>query len=155
MSENIVEAIIGAAVLAVAAFFLLFVSQQTGYATGGGDYPLTAKFRSAEGIVVGSDVRLAGVKIGSVTSMTLDPVTFQAETGLSLVAGVEIPDDSQAGVASEGLLGGAFIQIEPGGSDIALGPGEEILNTQSAVSFIDLLVRFAAGSGSGGGGEAQ
>lgn len=150
MKENIVEAVIGAIVLVAAAFFLFFITQQTGFSQNDGTYPLSAKFRSAEGIVVGADVRLAGVKIGTVTDMKLDPVTFQAETMLSLASGIEIPDDSEAGVASEGLLGGAFIEIEPGGSEFALGAGEEILNTQSAVSFVDLLVRFAASSGSDG-----
>ena len=150
MKDNIFEAIIGAIVLAAAVFFLVFITQQTGVAGSAGTYPLTAKFRSAEGIVVGADVRLAGVKIGTVTGMELDPVTFQADTTLALVSGIEIPDDSEAGVASEGLLGGAFIEIEPGGSEFALASGEEILNTQSAVSFVDLLVRFAASSGSDG-----
>lgn len=148
MRENLVEAIIGAGVLIAAAFFLFFVTQQTGIGSGNsGDYPLVAKFRSAEGVLVGSDVKLAGVKVGSVTSMKLDPVTYLAETQMILKAAVEIPDDSQAIVASEGLLGGAFIQIEPGGSEFALAAGDEILDTQSAVSLLDLLVRFAASGG--------
>ena len=149
MREHLVEAVIGACVLFAAAGFFFFVSQQTGIGGGGGSYPVVAKFRSAEGVLVGADVKLAGVKIGSVTEMSLDPVTYLAETHMAVNAGVEIPDDSQAIVASEGLLGGAFIQIEPGGSEFALAAGEEILDTQSAVSLLDLLVRFAAN----GGGE--
>lgn len=149
MRENLVEAIIGAAVLIGAAVFLVFVTGQTGMNDGtSANYPLVAKFRSAEGIVVGADVKLAGVKVGSVTQMTLDPVTYLAETKMTLTGGIDIPDDSQAVVASEGLLGGAFIQIEPGGSEFALGAGDEILDTQSAVSLLDLLVRFAASGGS-------
>lgn len=149
MRENLVEAIIGAAVLIGAAVFLVFVTGQTGMNDStSANYPLVAKFRSAEGIVVGADVKLAGVKVGSVTQMTLDPVTYLAETKMTLTGGIDIPDDSQAVVASEGLLGGAFIQIEPGGSEFALGAGDEILDTQSAVSLLDLLVRFAASGGS-------
>ena len=150
MKENIVEAIIGAAVLVAAVVFLVFIGQTSGFSGGGGDYQLSAKFRSAEGIAIGSDVRLAGVKIGSVTGLTLDAETYQAETLCSVIDGIKIPDDSEAGVASEGLLGGAFVEIEPGGSEFMLVNGDEILNTQSAVSLLDLLIRFASGSGSGG-----
>ena len=149
MRENLIEAVIGAGVLLVAGAFLFYATQTTGLGgSSGGNYPVIAKFRSAEGIVIGSDVRLAGVKIGSVTSMSLDPVTYLAETTLSLNNGVDIPDDSQAAVASEGLLGGAFIDIAPGGSEFAIASGEEIIDTQSAVSLLDLLIRFAANSGS-------
>lgn len=148
MSENTVEAIIGAGVVLVAGAFLVYLSQTTGFGGTSGDYALTAKFRSAEGLVVGADVRVAGVKVGSVTQMTLDPVTYLAETKLSVADGVEIPDDSLAAVASEGLLGGAFVQIEPGGSEFTYVAGDEILDTQSAVSLLDLMMRFATSGSS-------
>ena len=148
MRENVVEAIIGAGVLAAAVLFLVFMGRTTGYATGTDSYDLIAKFRSVEGITVGSDVRLAGVKVGSVTGLTLDRETYLAETTLTVEKGVLIPDDSEAGVESEGLLGGAFINFEPGGSEFMLVAGDEVLNTQSAVSLLDLLVRFASSGGS-------
>ena len=150
MKENIVEAIIGAVVVIAAVAFLVVIGQTTGFSGNSGEYQLTAKFRSAEGIAIGSDVRLAGVKVGSVTGLTLDPETYQAETIFTVVDGIKIPDDSEAGVASEGLLGGAFVEIEPGGSEFMLVDGDEVLNTQSAVSLLDLLIRFASSSGSGG-----
>ena len=147
MRENVVEAIIGAGVLVAAVLFLVFVGRTTGYASGSDTYELIAKFRSVEGITVGSDVRLAGVKVGSVTALTLDEETYLAETVLTLDDKVLIPDDSEAAIESEGLLGGAFVSFEPGGSEFMLVAGDEVLNTQSAVSLLDLLVRFASSSG--------
>lgn len=145
MRDNIVEAIIGAIVLVAAVVFLVFMGRSTGFAAGGQTYDITAKFRSAEGIVVGSDVRLAGVKVGSVTGLNLDPQTYLAETVFSIDKTILLPDDSEAGVTMESLLGGAYINIAAGGSDFMLEAGDEMLNTQGAVSIINLLLRFAGG----------
>lgn len=147
MKENVAEAFIGALVVLVAAGFLVFMGQSSGFSGGSGTYELSAKFRSAEGVIVGSDVRLAGVKIGSITSIELDPVTYQASTIMSVDNNVKIPDDSEAGVATEGLLGGAFVELSPGASEFMLASGDEIINTQSAVSLLNLLIRFASGNG--------
>ena len=147
MKNNAAEAIIGAVVLAAAVAFLLFVGQSTGLsAAASGNYEVSARFRSAEGVVVGSDVRLAGVKIGTVTEMALDTETYLATAVLAIEDGVQIPDDTEANVASEGLLGGAFIELVPGGSDFMLVAGDEIVNTQSAVSLLNLLIRYATGN---------
>ena len=146
MKENVAETAIGAAVLAIAAAFLFYMAQTAGVSSGGASYNLTARFQSAEGIVVGSDVRMAGVKIGTVTNMSLDPTTFLAQTALSINDPIKIPDDSEVGIATEGLLGGACIEISAGASEFMLGEGEEIVNTQSAVSLLSLLLRFATQS---------
>lgn len=147
MSENRIEVLTGAAVLAVALGFFLWAGQGRGLAGSAGSYDLHASFRSVEGITLGSDVRMAGVKIGTVSDIALNPQSFFADTTVSLKKGVELPDDSQIIVASEGLLGGAFIEILPGGSLTNLAPGEEILDTQGAVSTLGLLMKFAGGSG--------
>lgn len=150
MSENTTETLIGALVLAVAAGFFLFASNNAGGALGGGSgnqYPLTASFRSAEGVSPGTDVRMAGVKIGTVTSLKLDRETYRANAGLLVLGDVPIPDDSTAVVASEGLLGGTFVEIVPGGSLVNLDPGDEIEDTQSAVSLLDLLLKYVSGGG--------
>ncbi|SOC05192.1 phospholipid/cholesterol/gamma-HCH transport system substrate-binding protein [Rhodobacter sp. JA431] len=145
MSENRVEVLTGAAVLAVAVGFFLWAGQGHGLSTGAGSYPLKASFRSVEGVSLGTDVRMAGVKIGAVTDIALNTQTFFADTTFSVQDGIEIPDDSQVIVASEGLLGGAFVEILPGGSLINLGPGEEVIDTQGAVSTLGLLMKFAGG----------
>jgi len=147
MNNSISEVVIGALVLTASAVFLWFVVQSTGLAaTSSGAYDVTARFRSAEGVLIGSDVRLAGVKIGTVTDLSLDAETYLAAATLTIKDGVQIPDDTEANVASEGLLGGAFIELVPGGSDFMLVSGDEIVNTQSAVSLLNLLVRFATGN---------
>ena len=147
MKENVAEAFIGGIVVLVAAAFLIFMGQNSGISGNSGQYELTAKFRSAEGVVVGSDVRMAGVKVGSVTGIELDPDTYLASTRFSVADSIKIPDDSEAGIASEGLLGGAFVELSPGGSEFMLASGDEVINTQSAVSLLQLLIQFAGRSG--------
>ena len=108
-----------------------------------------AAFRSAEGISIGTEVRLAGVRVGAVTGMELNPQSFLAETTFSIDPAIVLPDDSAIAISSEGLLGGSFVEIIPGGSPFNLEAGGEILDTQSSVSLITLLLRFVGG-GEGG-----
>ncbi len=148
MSENTTEVLVGGAVLAVAGLFLMFAGQTTGYRqASGGAYELSASFRSAEGVSLGTDVRLAGVKVGTVTGMDLNPATFRADVRFTVSEAIELPDDSAAVVASEGLLGGTYLELVPGGSPFNLDPGAEVEDTQGAVSLISLLLKFAAGGG--------
>ncbi|MEM8979332.1 MAG: outer membrane lipid asymmetry maintenance protein MlaD [Pseudomonadota bacterium] len=142
------EVILGGVVLATAVGFFAFASQSAGLFGSTSGYELNASFRSIEGISLGSDVRLAGVKVGSVTGLELDPQTFRATTTFRINEGIEIPDDSAVIVASEGLLGGSFVEIQPGGSPFGVEPGGEIEDTQSAVSLVSLLLKFVAGGGS-------
>lgn len=148
MAENTSEVIIGGVVLAAAVGFLVFAGNAIGLSggSGSGDYPLTASFRSAEGISLGTDVRLAGVKIGSVTSLDLNRDTFRADVTVSVETKVTVPEDSSIAVSSEGLLGGSFVEIIPGGSPFNLEPGGEIEDTQGAVSLIGLLSKFVSGN---------
>lgn len=145
MSENKTEVFVGAAVLAAAVGFVAYAGQITGFSKQTSGYELTASFRSAEGVTVGTDVRLAGVKVGTVTDITLNPQTFRADTAFSVANGIEIPDDSAVVVASEGLLGGNFVEIVPGGSLFNFQPGDEIEDTQGAVSLVGLLMKFVSG----------
>ena len=144
MRENWVEVLTGAIVLAVAAGFVFFATSN-GSSAARDSYPLTATFTSVEGISVGTDVRMAGVKIGSVTTMALNPTTFRADVTMAVSDTFELPDDSTVLISSEGLLGGNFVEIQPGGSPFNLEPGDEIVDTQSSVSLITLLLRFVGG----------
>ena len=137
----------GGAVVAVALGFLVYAAQVAGIGGLGGSYPLTASFRSIEGISPGTEVKLAGVRIGTVTDVTLNPETFRGEAQLAVAEGVLIPDDSAAKIASDGLLGGSFVEIVPGGSLDNFAPGSEIEDTQGAISLIALLLRFVTGEG--------
>ena len=95
---------------------------------------------------MGTDVRMAGVKVGRVTSIELDPATYRAATVFSVKEGIEVPDDSAVSVSSEGLLGGNYVELLPGGSPFFLEPGSEIEFTQGSVSLVSLLMKFVAGS---------
>lgn len=147
MASHTTEVVTGATVLAVAVGFFLYAGQFTGGAGGGDAAHYWASFRSAEGISVGTDVRLAGVKIGTVTEMDLNPQTFRADTYFTVARGVELPEDTAVVVASEGLLGGAFVEILPGGSPFNLEPGSEIEDTQGSISIVNLLMKFVTGNG--------
>jgi len=145
LAENTTEVLVGGAVLALAIGFGVYAAQVAGVSGGGTGYPLTASFRSAEGIQVGTDVRLAGVKVGSVTGITLDQKTYRATTDFTVQEGIQVPDDSALLVSSEGLLGGNFLEISPGASEFYLQPGDEVVDTQGAVSLISLLMKYVSG----------
>lgn len=138
LKDHVAEAIAGLAVVLLAAFFLVFALHRTG--TGGADsYALSARFPNVSGITVGSDVRLSGMKVGSVTSQKLDPSTYQAVLTFSVNSDVKLPVDSSAAITSEGLLGGNFIALMPGGDPDMLKPGEEITDTQGATDLMGLI----------------
>ena len=147
MASERAEILAGAAVLAIAGGFLAYAANSAGMLARTGDtYPLTASFRALDGISVGSDVRLAGVKVGSISSITLNPQTFFADTTIQLRKDILLPEDSAILISSEGLLGGNFVEIVPGGSLDNLSPGDEIEDTQGAVSLITLLMKFVSGN---------
>lgn len=145
MRENTTEVVVGAAVLAAALGFLWFIVSATGLSGGTTGMELRANFRSAEGVSVGTDIRLAGVSIGTVSQLDLNGETYRAEAVFAIDEGIEIPDDSAAVVASEGLLGGTFLEIVPGGSFEMFADGGLIQDTQGAVSLIQLLLKFVGG----------
>jgi phospholipid/cholesterol/gamma-HCH transport system substrate-binding protein len=154
MASERAEILAGAAVLAVAVGFAVYAAQGAGLVQAPETYPLTASFRSVEGITVGSDVRLAGVKVGTITDLTLNPETFFADASLSVRDDVLLPVDSTILVSSEGLLGGSFIELLPGGALETLEPGAEIEDTQGAVSVITLLMKFVGGDATDDGAGA-
>lgn len=141
------ETILGAAVAVVAVGFFIFAAAQAG-ASGpsNGAYNLVGSFQRVDGINIGSDVRISGVKVGVVRSVELDPETYNARLTLAINQGVQVLDESTATIASDGLLGGAYVSIEPTGMD-ALPPGGEIMNTRGSVDLLTLFASFAQGQG--------
>lgn len=141
--RSIAEIAAGAAVLLVTAGFLVFALTNSGRGgVSGPGLTLSARFDSIAGLAPGADVRIAGVKVGSVTDQRIDPRTFLAVLTLRLDGSLRLPADSSAEIASEGLLGGRFVSIVPGGADRILANGGQITITQSAVSLESLLGRF-------------
>lgn len=146
MQNNMVETLIGAIVVAVAAGFLFFAYTNTGSGSVSG-YEVVAKFSSADGISPGTDIRLHGIKIGTVSALTLDPKSFMAIAHMNIRNDVELPDDSAVKITSSGLLGNSYIAIQPGGSDKNLKPGGELTNTQGSVDLMSLIGRAVMGGG--------
>jgi phospholipid/cholesterol/gamma-HCH transport system substrate-binding protein len=142
MAENRLEILAGAAVLVAALGFVVYAGQSAGLGREASTYPLKASFRSVEGITQGSDVKLAGVKVGTIASLTLNPTTYFADAVIDLDKAILLPTDSAILISSEGLLGGNFVEIIPGGMPDNLAPGEEIEDTQGAVSLVSLLMKF-------------
>ena len=139
--RNPVELVTGAVVLVVAAGFLTYAVANNGTSRGSG-YRLHAAFDHIDGLSVGSDVRMAGVKVGSVLDTTIDPRSYLAEVTLSVRDDIKLPTDSSAEVTSDGLLGGKYLALSPGGSERILPPGGTITVTQGSVSLEQLLGKF-------------
>ena len=134
------ELFAGGIVLAVAAGFLLLAAGPR--LMPGGGYDLIAAFPNVEGISTGSEIRMAGVPVGRVTAISLNPETYLAEAKLRLRDGVVLPTDSAAVIQSDGLLGGAYLELQAGGSLDNLAPGDEIEDVQGAVSLLSLMMKF-------------
>jgi len=141
MRRNVIETVMGGVVLIVAAMFV-GIAFQSGTVTAPGGYQLIAKFDDASGLGPGSEVRMSGVKIGTVHSQDLDQETFYAVVTLNISDSYKMPRDTSARIIADGLLGSNFIALEPGGDEEMLEPGEEITFTQGSINVVDLLGRF-------------
>jgi phospholipid/cholesterol/gamma-HCH transport system substrate-binding protein len=146
-SNNTVETIIGAIVVAVAAAFLYFTYTSTSAGSLSG-YEITARMPRVDGLATGTDVRLSGIKVGAVNALTLDPKTYLVTVHMNIRSDVQVPEDSSLLVTSSGLLGGSYLSISPGGSDKMIQAGGAISNVQGSVDLMGLVGRFI-GNGSG------
>jgi phospholipid/cholesterol/gamma-HCH transport system substrate-binding protein len=154
--RNFAEVLIGTVVLLVAAGFLAYAIAHSGRSVASG-YQLYAKFDHIDGLAVGADVRVAGVKVGSVDSTAIDPKTYQALVGLTVQNDLKLPKDSSAVITSESLLGGKYLALAPGGDDAMLQPGQIITITQGSINIEELLGKFifSASSLTSGGKGGQ
>jgi phospholipid/cholesterol/gamma-HCH transport system substrate-binding protein len=139
MGSRIVETLVGTFVLLVAGFFLAYAYTTAGVSGTSSTYSIAASFDRVDGLSVGSDVRMSGIKIGTVTEQILDPETFLARVELSIDKSIELPEDTSAKVASDGLLGGAYISLEAGGAMDLLAEGDEIEFTQGSIDLMALV----------------
>ncbi len=149
MGRNVIETLMGAVVLLVAAIFV-FISYQSGNvsSSSGNGYTLHAKFQQTGGVAIGSDVRLSGIKIGSVVNQTLDKTSYLANLTLSIQRDIKLPRDSSAAIVSEGLLGGKYIELQPGADEEMFAEGDTIHYTQDSINIEQLIGKFAFGSAS-------
>lgn len=157
MKRNLIETIMGGVVLAVAAFFLVF-AYTTADVTAVAGYTVTAKFDRVDGLNPGSDVRMSGIKVGTVLSQRLDPKDYLAVVTISIEPSVKLPADTSASITADSLLGSKYLNLSPGGAEEMLKPGGEIRLTQGSVDLFALLGqmifsqtgRGASGAPSGG-----
>lgn len=154
MGRNLVETLMGAVVLVVAALFLIFAYSTTNVRAVRG-YDVTAKFERIDGLATGSDVKISGIKVGTLIEQRLDPETYLAVVRLSIDNSVRLPEDTVAQVSSEGLLGGNFLALVPGGADKMIEPGGEIKYTQAPVNLVQMLGKFIFNAADNQGGQGQ
>ena len=141
MRRNLIETAMGAIVLAAAAAFLLIVYKSSNTPSVSG-YQMAAEFNKIGGLKVGNDVRVSGVPVGNVVNVALDRDTFKAQVVFDVAAEWLFPTDSVAVIASEGLLGGNFLEIIPGGNSDELKSGDMMEFSQDAVDISQLLGKF-------------
>ncbi len=138
MGRNLVETLMGAVVLAVAGYFMVFAYTSTNVRAVRG-YEVIAKFERVDGVATGTDVKISGIKVGTLVDQRLDPETFLAVLRISLDNSVKLPEDTVAQISSEGLLGSNFVALVPGGADKIIPPGGEIKYTQAPVNLVQML----------------
>ncbi len=141
MKRSVIETILGAVVLIVAALFL-FYSYKMGNVASSDGYIISADFSGIGGLKSGDEVQISGVKIGTVTTVELVPGSYLARVNMSINPQYKLPTDTAALISSESLLGGRYLALEPGADEEFLKPGGKILYTQAPQNLEQLLGQF-------------
>ncbi len=140
--NNLVETLIGTLVLLIAALFSWYVYASTDIGRGREGYVIKAVFDNASGVNIGTDVRLAGLKVGSVVGQKLDQETYQAVIAMTIERNVRLPQDTSAKITTDGLLGDKYIALDPGGAEEMLKDGDTLENTQSSIDLWALVNEY-------------
>jgi phospholipid/cholesterol/gamma-HCH transport system substrate-binding protein len=144
VGRNIVETIVGALVLLVAGVFVFYAFAKSDR-TGPDGYEIVARFGRIDGLKRGADVTLSGVKVGTVTGVSLDNKTYQAIVRMAVSSNVNLPADTNAKIVSESLLGGTVVSLEPGNEKNLIRANGEIQNTQDSIPLTELIAKFMFG----------
>lgn len=155
LKEHGAESLIGLLVVLVAIWFGYYAWERTGGGRVANALQVTAMFPNANGVSVGTDVRVAGLKIGQVAALKLDPQSYQANVVLAIDPTAKVPSDSSAAITSEGILGGNYISLIPGGDATPLKNGDTIVDTQGAVDLMGMVGQFINHSGGTGAKPAD
>lgn len=154
MKRTTIELIAGLFVLlGLVAIAYLAVRMAGSNVLRGESYLLQARFNNVSGLKVGGPVKIAGVTVGKIEAIRLDPARYQALVSLRLRADIQLDDDTIASVRTSGLIGDKFLALLPGGSGFQLEPGDTIIDTESTVDLESLISRFAFGEVGGKGEE--
>lgn len=161
MGRNPIETVMGAVVLVVAGLFLAFAYDSADLTPVDG-YPVSAQFNKVGGLKPGSDVRISGIKVGTVTAESIDPATYRAIVTMSLLPEIQVPTDTVASIASDGLLGGKYVELRPGRATDMLTSGSALSNTRDYQSVEDMVSELiflttqpASGGSSAAGGQSM
>ena len=144
MRRNLIETILGGVVLAVAALFLVSAYSNASLRAVQG-YQLFAKFDRVDGLKEGSDVRLSGIKVGTVISQKIDPQSYLAIVRMNIIPSIKLPTDTAAEIVSDGLLGSRYMALVPGAADTMIEPDGEIQFTEPPLNIETLVGRFIFG----------
>ncbi|WP_299321275.1 outer membrane lipid asymmetry maintenance protein MlaD [Parasphingopyxis sp.] len=147
MRNHLFEALVGLVVVLLAAWLVFTFVGRTASGAGSNAIEVTAYFPDVGGISVGTDVRVAGLSIGEVTDVALNPEDFQAEVRMAIDPSANLPNDSSAAITSEGLLGGSYIALLPGASPDPFAQDDVILDTQGAIDMTGLIGSMINDSG--------
>jgi len=152
MGRNALETVLGAVVLGVAGIFAYFAYTAAEVEAVAG-YRINAAFYKIGGLSNGSDVRINGIKVGTVTKQWLDPETYDARVAMSIAPAVKLPTDTVASIASEGILGGKYVRLEPGAAKTYVKDGGALTKTKDFRSLEDQVgeIIFLASGGAGKG----
>jgi phospholipid/cholesterol/gamma-HCH transport system substrate-binding protein len=140
MGRSIVETVMGGVVILVAALFLVFAYNSSSLKPIHG-YELMARFSSVDGLASGNDVRIGGVKVGSVNTLSVDPATYQVIVHMTIGSDIKLPQDTEASITGDGLLGGKYVKVDPGNAEATIPPGGLIEKTRDVVVLEQLLGR--------------
>jgi phospholipid/cholesterol/gamma-HCH transport system substrate-binding protein len=147
MKRGGLELLVGIFVLlGLAAVAYLTLKLGSGSLVGGDTYLVEARFANAGGLHNGSSVLVAGVTVGRVEGVRIDPADFSAIATLRVLSGLKLPTDSMASIKTSGLIGDKFVALSPGADEACLEPGARITMTESAVDLESLIGKMAFGS---------
>lgn len=132
--------------LGIAAIAYLTIQVGTGSVVGGDTYIIESRFTNAGGLHAGSSVMVAGVTVGRVEDVRIEPTDFSAIVTMRVLSGLQLPTDSMASIKTTGLIGDKFIALSPGADEVSLKPGARITLTESAVDLESLIGKMAFGS---------
>ena len=144
MKRNLIETIMGGIVIIVAVLFVITAVNSSGVKSEAG-YKVVASFEQVAGVGIGSDVRIGGIKVGTIIAQELDQKTYRPILTFNIKNDIELPYDTSAEIVSESLLGGKYVSLVPGADEEMLGDGDEIEFTQSAINIEQLIGKFAFG----------
>ncbi len=152
MRRNAIETVMGAVVLLAAGVFVFFAFDMAQVKAVEG-YEVTALFYKIGGLNEGSDVRISGIKVGTVIDHELDSESYDARVRMTITREVKLPLDTVASIASEGLLGGKYVRLEPGTDKSYIKDGGTITKTKDFRSLEDQVgeIIFLATGGDDGG----